>query len=462
MRNNALILALLILCLAVACKPTRNSSHDPSSVQNDAGRVLKYNLATLVGDYEKHGHKNRAWDGPAKEALTLFAEMRSSKTGFADAKRDQLTSAVQSTVEAKCDDPLVQYLQARYAMPFDDVTPQAQAQAFLEAAVALQQSRYAPIRKFYASLRAAEALKLNGDPTNTPPEVHTYRRQALANLVNVLQDRNTPISEVEEGCRDLFTAINQNPKQQNEFYEAIEKPLFKGWSDAAVAHVIKARYYIEYAWQARGTDWANRVTEEGWKLMAERLVVAEQALNRAWELDPHNALVAKEMINLELGQGKGRDRMELWFDRAMTLDPGNYAACRSKLYYLEPKWYGSAKEMLAFGRQCVEASEWTGQVPLVLVDAHVALAAYVDQKDRSRYWRQPAVWADVKSSYDRFLERNPEARSCRSNYAWHAYQCGQWEAFNQQVKLMGPVNYGFFGGKAAFMQMVKTAQTKGN
>ena len=45
--------------------------------------------------------------------------------------------------------------------------------------------------------------------------------------------------------------------------------------------------------------------------------------------------------------------MEEWFRRAMKADPGNYSACSSKLYYLEPKWHGSEEEMLAFG-----ASAW--------------------------------------------------------------------------------------------------------
>ena len=64
--------------------------------------------------------------------------------------------------------------------------------------------------------------------------------------------------------------------------------------------------------------------------------------------------------------------MELWFDRAMELDPNDYDACYYKLYYLEPKWYGSVKDMLDFGRECVDSKVWGGRVPLVLTDAHYA------------------------------------------------------------------------------------------
>ena len=30
--------------------------------------------------------------------------------------------------------------------------------------------------------------------------------------------------------------------------------------------------------------------------------------------------------------------MELWFQRAMELNPNDYDACNYKLLYLEPKW----------------------------------------------------------------------------------------------------------------------------
>ena len=43
-------------------------------------------------------------------------------------------------------------------------------------------------------------------------------------------------------------------------------------------------------------------------------------------------------------------------------------------WYLQLKWYGSAAEVIAFGRECVTSKEWKDRVPLILWEAHRMLA----------------------------------------------------------------------------------------
>jgi len=171
-----------------------------------------------------------------------------------------------------------------------------------------------------------------------------------------------------------------------------------------------------------------------------------------------DARIPLKMMTIALGQGQGRERMELWFDRAMKLDPNNTDACNSKLWYLEPKWYGSVEDMLAFGRECVHNTKWGGRVPLILVDAHIAIRnEFIPDTERSAYWSRPEVWADLKSAHTRFFELYPDASGWYPNYAWYAYQAGDWSAFNEMVPKLGPANYDFFGGETNFNQMVAVA-----
>jgi hypothetical protein len=182
-------------------------------------------------------------------------------------------------------------------------------------------------------------------------------------------------------------------------------------------------------------------------------------LDKAWKLNPKDERIPREMMTVELGQGKGRDRMELWFNRAMKLDPNDYDACSAKLYYLEPKWYGSTEAMLEFGRECVTNQAWKGQIPLILLDAHKSIQRqYVDDSGKNDYWKQPEVWSDIKSAFDRFFELNPDAIGWYHNYAWYAYQAGQWDTLNEIIPKLGPINYSFFGGKDEFDKMVELAK----
>jgi hypothetical protein len=219
--------------------------------------------------------------------------------------------------------------------------------------------------------------------------------------------------------------------------------------------------YVQFAWDARGGDWASTVTEEGWKLMAERLKIARECLERSWAMKPRLE-TAHEMQAVELGASRGRKEMERWYKNAMDLDPGNYNARMNKLNWLHPKWHGSVEEMLAFGNECLE--DTNGIVSLTLYEAHRQLAIYYEQNkagSAAEYWKRPGVWTDVKRSFEIFFAAHPEEISWRHNYAWAAYQAESWDDLREQIPLLGEINYSYFGGKEAFEEMVRKAGVNG-
>jgi hypothetical protein len=202
------------------------------------------------------------------------------------------------------------------------------------------------------------------------------------------------------------------------------------------------------------------VSEANFKLFHERLEVAAEALRRAWKLNSQDPKIPTEMLRVELGLGQRRDEMEKWFQRAMALDPANYAACKHKMYYLEPKWHGSEEDMLAFGRECLASRKWKGAVPLTLAEAHDALARYVPKESRDQYWKRPNVWKDIQNAFEHYFSTPDADQSWRHNYVRYAYWCGQWKVFHEQLPKMGWTNYIYFGGKEAFDQMARTAKEK--
>ena len=200
------------------------------------------------------------------------------------------------------------------------------------------------------------------------------------------------------------------------------------------------------------------MTDKGFQGFEEHLTKAENALTRAWQMNPNNAKTAYLMMSVELGQGQGVARMDLWFQRAMALNPNFHDAAQSMAYYLEPRWYGSDETALNFARTCVTSTNWGGEVPLVLVRLHKSLAQYHEQTNAT-YWKQPQVWNDVQSSYEKFFALNPKQNEWRHDYAMDAYNCGQSAVFLQQAKLFATgTNYTFFGGKQKFEEMLQMAK----
>jgi hypothetical protein len=281
--------------------------------------------------------------------------------------------------------------------------------------------------------------------------------------MDALSDRTMPAEEAYEACHELLEVWKWDKDRYPSLYQNIEAKLGDDWKSDPLFLLLKGEVYIQLGWQARGYDYANTITSEGAKLFAERLAVAEKALNTAWQLNTNDARIAVKMISVELGQGKGRDGMELWFQRAMKADPNNYDACDAKLLYLEPKWYGSVADMLEFGRKCVQNEQWGGHVPLILMDAHSAIEQQftADVAEKADYWKQTQVWTDLNSAFERFFELNPNEISWYHNYAWYAYQADQWATLNKLIPKLGPVNYDYFGGRDKFEEMVRQAKQHG-
>jgi hypothetical protein len=217
--------------------------------------------------------------------------------------------------------------------------------------------------------------------------------------------------------------------------------------DKSTVLTIRGIFNVNYAWDARGTGWANTVTEEGWRLMRERLAKAANALDEAWHLDPTNSDAADEMLAVELGQGQGRDRMELWFNRAMKANPDDYEACVNKLYYLEPKWYGSADEMLKFGEECVKGGNWDSGIPYIYVKAHLDLAAYTEavgaQDGEAVYFTShPEAWDEIRAVHQELMKHRPMSNYKKMEFARIAAWMGHWKEANQMLdEAGGPADF---------------------
>ncbi|MEP6757252.1 MAG: hypothetical protein ABJA67_17230 [Chthonomonadales bacterium] len=227
---------------------------------------------------------------------------------------------------------------------------------------------------------------------------------------------------------------------------------------AYLVKLIRGHYFIELAWKERGSAYANQVGASQLTNFEEKLRKAEAELEAAWELNPKQPLIPEEMMTVELGQGKGRDRLELWFQRAVHLDTNNFRACRQKLYYLEPKWYGSPQDEIAFGRECVASTNWGGEIPLLLVQAHQSLAKYLPKEKQSDYWLLPGVWEDVQSAYNKYLKAHPKDLLERSYYAVFAYSGSHWDVLNEQLLLLGSENYRLLGDEDKISDIVGAAK----
>ena len=416
---------------------------------------LAFNVKTLGDAYDKVGRRNPAWDEDARRSLTLFAQRRATTNGLSVELEKELTTRLSGAMARKCDDPMIRYLYVRDVFTKTS-SAQKSAAAFREMAAALEKSGYPDIRKFYALYWTWHWMREAGSFESEIPAVLTKTTTYLA---KALESKELPAFEGDAACDLLLTAVWEDVDDAVwRCYEKLEPALTQHWKNSSWALLIKGRAYLSHAWQARGRGAASTVSAEAGREFDARLGTAAAALEAAWALNPRDSRICLAMLRVDMGHSRGRKHFEMWFQRGMKVAPGNWDLCSAKLEYLRPRWYGSVKEMVDFGRECTMNTNWSGGVRLLLAEAHVKVSQeIVDESKRTAYLDHPRVWADIKFAYEQFFKLYPKEVSYRHSYARYASWCGQWQEVLNQVKLFPYTNYAYFGGLADFNSMVQNA-----
>ena len=146
------------------------------------------------------------------------------------------------------------------------------------------------------------------------------------------------------------------------------------------------------------------------------------------------------MLDIEKAIG-GDDRaaMETWFERAMTADGNDEAACLTKLDWLDPKWHGddAGEEMLAFGKSCAATKNWRTGITLLAGDAHLRHCSRLEPKESLKHMKNPEVWSEIQSVYDEYLKHFPDDDMRRSKYAFLSYLGAHYAVAHAQFQAVG-------------------------
>jgi Domain of unknown function (DUF4034) len=185
----------------------------------------------------------------------------------------------------------------------------------------------------------------------------------------------------------------------------------QSWADAypqsPAPRIALGDCYVTWAWKARGSGYANTVTDEGWRLMKERLGKARGYLEEAEKLSVKDPEVYNALLRVALGQGWGKDEMNEVFQKGIELEPNYQQLYESKAYFLLPRWYGKPGEWEAFAEESANARGGDEGDILYMMIA------------RSQAWSEHEdFFKNTSISYER-IQRGFEASLKRyPNYLW--------------------------------------------
>ena len=121
--------------------------------------------------------------------------------------------------------------------------------------------------------------------------------------------------------------------------------------ESITAPVATAETLIAYAYHARGEGSADSVSEDGWKSMHQRCLMALAILQKAAQLPTRDPYWYQEMLVLASLEGFSKEKTRELLDEAVAFEPGFYHDYRQYTSYLLPKWYGDDGEAEAFVKE---------------------------------------------------------------------------------------------------------------
>src|SRR5436190_863765 len=426
------LLLLTALPLSAALPPKLPPQ---TKIEQRIARDIQWFRTNLPAAYEKAGVKNAKWDADVMDALTAVAQLWSNDPNRPGNEHERAWQASERAMKAGCHDALVQYVHARmYALAAQE-TEDESARLMKAAAAAMDRSSYASIFKFYAHARAAEALvgdtNLQIGYVPTSPDTLTELDAAKAAWPKVVASLDTPPELVLDAFQ-TYSEARHNAKGDrkadgNALIAAYEKSTKKG----LIVPLLRARLLIDTGWDARGSKTADKTSSKAVETFESNLHAAEGEVKKAIDIDPASPAIAPLMLAIQLGICC-ENQSEAWFRYGIAVDPGDLGLWFDRLHGLEPRWNGSAEEMLAFGHEALATKKWAQRTPFVLIFAHFTLANYDDD-----YYKDAAACRDVHAVFEPYLKMYPDANYERSGYASLLYKCGEYPAAQRELDRLG-------------------------
>ena len=160
---------------------------------------------------------------------------------------------------------------------------------------------------------------------------------------------------------DSMDCRKDEPESMWKLHAEIHKDWESKFPKSATAKIATAEFLITYAWHARSDAYSDKVTEEGWKLFAERLAAARKSLDEAKAIDSTCPMLWYNYQTVALGEGWKPAEYATLFKSAKDCEPEFYPHDLARAKFLLPRWHGKPGEWETAAEAQIPLQGKTGQ-----------------------------------------------------------------------------------------------------
>lgn len=203
---------------------------------------------------------------------------------------------------------------------------------------------------------------------NVATDIHGIEKYKAAIRQLLQQEKFTEIDRIAAEARTTKARFTGGYWKVHTIYLALEHPGTKAsageaewtqhlarlekWKEqfpkSITARIALAEAYNSYGWKARGSSYANQVTDEGWQLLAERAHKGQVILEEAEALPQKCPEWYAAMIEIARSEAWEQDQLQALFQKAIAFEPEYYYYYRMLADYLLPKWGGEEGDAARF------------------------------------------------------------------------------------------------------------------
>jgi hypothetical protein len=264
---------------------------------------------------------------------------------------------------------------------------------------------------------ALEALRLQPVTDPVSDKIAAYRKQMAehfyAQKFDVLEKEAAAVRASKElfgngswKIVQFYDSFQRDRKEAQGVWNVTEDTLkawLKAFPDSVTARIAYADFLVGYAWQARGSGYTNTVTDEGWKLMDERLSKAHKTLVEASKLPEKDPVLYQVALRVALGKGPDEADYDRLLEEARALEPTFWGYDVSRAYSLLPRWHGNEGDWEAFAARAAERPEGPGK------EVYARIVIYLEGFHKNIFTESRASWPKTKESLDILHKNYPES-----------------------------------------------------
>jgi hypothetical protein len=257
----------------------------------------------------------------------------------------------------------------------------------------------------------------------------------------------------------VYAGLELSDDQDDSVWLARQKAI-AGWiqsrPDSITARVALARQLIDYAWKARGSGFADTVTDNANRLFEERLRQAAAVLKEARGLKEKCPVYWTSVMKVMLGLGMPKDQHNRLFQAAIQAYPDYTPIYLQRCIFLLPRWYGNDGEWVT---DLAQSADKVGGERGDILYAQVAWAARKYSSKKNIFEENTNLsWERIDRGCSALEKKYPDSLEAIHMHAYMAGLAGDGKMAKQcLMKTEGKVTLWAWESKGEFIDFANWA-----